>query len=232
MNPRKLVALALGLILTATVDAIEVHPTQLLLPRDKPVASLRIGNSDRQDVVVELTANRWLQRHGQDLLEPEPTLIVTPPLVHLTGGESRVIRIGLPAAPPGTDERAYRLVASVFPRADRAEGIRVRTEISLPVFVPAKDTIPVVDVTARPLSGARLCVSAANRGPVHARLAWVGPAPGDATSSPLFRYALPGQTVETCTRMPDTRAPLRAGVISGYGRYARTYEHILHPGAP
>jgi fimbrial chaperone protein len=187
--------------------ALEIAPTTVMLPRDRPVGMMRLANNSSAPATYELTVHGWSQEDGEDVLSPEPGLVVTPPVVSLDPNAESIVRIGL-LTPSGSDgsERTYRLLIRDISPVDHSSstGLRIRMEYLIPVFLPAQTPHPGIQVMATRVSSGALCVVLKNSGNTHQKLVGLQCLDTPAKSVSLQKYVLAASEAEVCTdQMPD-----------------------------
>ena len=195
---------------TATLPAqassmLEVSPIRIALPAERPMATLHLHNHGDRDTTIHLDAMRWRQENGEDIYEPDDTLLVTPPIVHLPGGEEQLVRIGF-AKPKtvATTDAAYRVFIREIPREKVVDAatVRVVLQIGVPVFVlPNHHAHAKIDWRVVRQPDGLFNIEAQNVGDVHVQVTKIdvrsvgGTAGAGAADMNIMRYVLPGSTV-------------------------------------
>lgn len=171
--PPLVAALALAAWAPALLAAeFAILPLKVALDRNTRSTEIVVRNDDRAPLRMQLQAMSWRQdADGKDQYEPAEGLIFFPRALEIPAGESRVVRVGVRAAPV-TREETYRLFFEQLPPAEPTPAptgatLRVLLRIGVPVFVaPAqidrKPEIPRLDLTA-----GRMQATLANAGNVH-----------------------------------------------------------------
>lgn len=120
----------------AFAGQLEISPTRLDLRPDARVTALKVLNSGRQPVTVQVRGFRWSQEGGNDRLADTTELIASPPIFELEPGRTQIVRVGLRSMPATAGEYSYRLLLDEIPSADRQAGqaLSLPLRISLPVF--------------------------------------------------------------------------------------------------
>lgn len=116
---------------------LSVNPVRLYVSKDEPITTLTLKNNGQKTVLVQLTPLRWLQ--AVDAIKTVDTgdLLVTPVIFQLPPQKSQLIRIAFKAKFDARYETTYRLLVSELPIAeisDKASGLHVLLQLSLPVF--------------------------------------------------------------------------------------------------
>ncbi|MBL8550611.1 MAG: molecular chaperone [Hyphomonadaceae bacterium] len=217
---RMLAALAVAFCLAPTLvcaqpqaRGLQVSPVIMSVREERPITSFRVRNSGAAETSIELAAMRWSQEGGEFVLEPTTDVIVAPSVFLLEPGREQIVRVGV-RGPPSGRERAYRIVLRELPRPDPVRRMRLRLEMSMPLFVAAETARGQLAVRrTRDESGAPAIVLE-NRGDAHLVLA-----DPSGRLAPLPRYLLPGARVtrplpagETSLALvaSDVRAPTPA----------------------
>jgi len=200
----------------------ELYPTTLVMPRDKPVATLHIKNSDSKAVVFEISGFDWRQNDSGDVLTPAEDLVITPPIISLAPGEAAIVRVGLLSADSGdANERAYRLLVDDVsgPKNNPSAGLNVRIQFVLPVFLAPADPAQSVELTAAPDADGRLCINGRNAGASHVKVVSLAAGEAPEKVSPQHQYILAGAQVHFCPETPVAgvhSGSLIAGIASAY----------------
>jgi fimbrial chaperone protein len=228
MLRRALVLAVLGLCSSASFAAaqarIEVSPVSVDLTIARPIASLRLRNTASTPAAFDARAYAWTQSDGQDQLAPASDLIVAPPAFVIAPGGEQIVRIATLAKTAPQTELAYRLLLSEAPLQNDAApaGLRLRLQLSLPVFLAPADRggapRPRVEYVS---AGQQRGVRIENVGAVHLILA---DAAFGAEKLSLPRYLLAGARVERPAPAagvlalsyldPDTQDSLRSDYAS------------------
>lgn len=206
MVGRRPVARLLGALLwlalgTAGASGLQVAPVSLTLTPGEHSQALWLSNSGEVPLHAQVRVYRWQQRDGQESLESTRDLVASPPMIEIAPGQTQLVRVVRPGAPPDDgEEAAYRLLINELP-LDRPEksGVDFVMEYSLPVFL-APSTRAGEQLRwslVRVANGTRLRVSNAGNG--HARLSALSVEGGGGTNAVadgLLGYVLPGSTME------------------------------------
>lgn len=195
---------------------ISVSPVRVELAAQQPIATLRVINRAARITRVQTEVYRWTQEGGQDHLDPDESLLVTPPIFEVGADSEQVVRLGFLDRPqtPAV-ETAYRIFFREIPRPGDAErGVQLLLRIGIPVFLlpehprPRLELLPVMN--AEQDSAA---VQLANVGNVHLRLDAVDWLKGDTViaEQQQLRYLHPGQQLHW--PMPDSAVRERADIL-------------------
>jgi fimbrial chaperone protein len=133
---------------------------------------LNMSNTGVEMLRFQLSAYEWKQkRDGQPDLLPTEEVVFFPQLFNLQPGEKRKIRVGS-IAPTGDVEKTYRLLVNQLPLPEseehpRPEGVRLVTNMSIPIFVEPSKLSRSGELTDLRLSEGKLTFRVRNTGNVH-----------------------------------------------------------------
>lgn len=183
----------------APAASLGVAPTRLAFGPGDRMVTVTLQNNAPAPVTIQVQTFAWPRTPATDDLEPTRDLIAVPPVVALEPNGKQVIRVALRRPVEGGGERAYRLLISEVPGADRSPGIGVRfaLRLSLPVFVTPEGAAAGPVWSARSGKGGDRVLVLANQGTAHLqvhRIALRAPGrsePAQVIESPA--YVLPGQ---------------------------------------
>lgn len=151
--------------------AIEILPTQLVLPAGKTSETLTVTNGRPMPAGFEITAFAWEQRpDGEMVLLPSDEIRVSPAELRLAPHEAGHITVDLAAAPPSTAEKTWRVRIRELPDRDKAEDeeIKVLATVTLPVFQqPSTAAAAAGAVESQGLAGGHLPFTVHNTGNRH-----------------------------------------------------------------
>jgi len=170
-------AAALLVILAAWTPAalageFTIVPLRVALDRGKRAAEVVVRNDDKAPLRMQLLAMSWHQdADGKDRYEPSDGLIYFPRALEIPPGESRLVRVGVRAAPV-TREETYRLFIEQLPPpaqdpSPKGATVRVLLRVGVPVFVAPAQPEHKAEVTRLELDGGRVRWTVANGGNVH-----------------------------------------------------------------
>jgi fimbrial chaperone protein len=122
-----------------------INPLRVSLDRSIRASEVVVRNDDTAPLRMQVEAMTWRQdAEGKDQYEPADGLLYFPRAMELAPGESRIVRVGVKAAPV-TQEDSYRLFIEELPLATPANAeaqgtsLRVFLRVGVAVFVaPAK----------------------------------------------------------------------------------------------
>jgi len=149
-----------------------IIPLRVTLDRASRSAEVTIRNEDTAPLRMQVEAMSWRQdANGTDQYEPAEGLIYFPRALEIPAGESRIIRVGVRAAPVSQEE-TYRLFIEQLPPpasdpAPAGATLRVLLRVGVPVFVaPAQiDRRPAI--TRFDLQAGQVDLAVTNAGNVH-----------------------------------------------------------------
>lgn len=173
----------------APSGGVRISPVMLEIARERRATSFRIENSGAAPRSFAVEAQAWRQDDGRDVLSPTEDLIVTPSVFEAAPGRAQIVRVALSLgrSAPGP-ERAYRLILTEIGADTPENGVRLRLQVSLPLFTRTGDAPAGALAASRTDDGVRIV----NVGATHVRLAeiFAGDAPLEATP----RYLLAGES--------------------------------------
>ncbi len=183
-----------------------INPLRVTLDRTTKASEVIVRNDDKTPLRMQVEAMTWTQSDdGPDRYEAAESLLFFPRTMEIPPGESRVIRVGVRAAPV-TREDAYRLFIEELPPATAADeagqgaSLRVFLRVGVAVFVAPAQPERKGEITRLAFADRRLEWTVANTGNVHIRADQVEVAGIGRDGSRLFthtfpeRYFLPGVT--------------------------------------
>jgi fimbrial chaperone protein len=192
-----LLCVALALRVSA-LDAAEftILPLRVDLDRTNRAAEIVIRNDDTAPLRLQLEAMSWQQdAEGRDHYEPGEGLTYFPRALEIPAGESRIVRLGVRAAPVSREE-AFRLFFEQLPPpteepAPSGARLRVLLRVGVPVFVAPLQPERKGEIAGLQMQGGRVRWVVANAGNVHfvadrAELVALG-----RDGSPLYSQQIP-----------------------------------------
>lgn len=137
----RLIALA-AVLMAASVGvgeaaSLRVSPTQVGLDPATGPATVRVWNTDRQPINVQVRVFKATMVNGRERLEATRDVVASPPMTQLRpGGENLVRVMRVSGAPVGGTER-YRLLVDELPDPSRLQAgtVNVLVRHSIPVTV-------------------------------------------------------------------------------------------------
>lgn len=171
-------ALLLSLVLGAWTPSLPagefaIVPLRVDLDRATRSAEVTVRNDDKAPLRMQVEAMAWRQdADGRDRYESTDGLIYFPRALELAPGESRIVRIGVRAAPVSREE-TYRLFIEQLPAPGQAAAatagasLLVLLRIGVPVFVAPAQIERRGQVTQLEIKGGQALFAVANVGNVH-----------------------------------------------------------------
>ena len=175
--PRLFSLLAVALLASAPAAAGEfvINPLRVTLDRTTRASEVVVRNDDTTALRMQVQAMTWTQNaEGADQYEPTESLLYFPRTMEIPPGESRIVRVGVRAAPV-TREETYRLFIEELPPASAAEeqaqgtSLRVYLRVGVAVFVAPAQPERKGEITRLGLKERRVEWAVANGGNVHIR---------------------------------------------------------------
>ncbi len=170
-----LAILAVSAAWTLPVAAGEfaILPLRLHLDRSTRAGEVTIRNQDTAPLRMQAQAMTWRQDDdGKDVYAPADDLIFFPRALEIPPGESRIVRVGVRAAPV-TREETYRLFLEQLPpaapeAAPVGASLRVLLRVGVPVFIaPAQAAERKASIGGPEIQAGQVRWSVANEGNVH-----------------------------------------------------------------
>ena len=119
-----------------------IGPVNIFLAPGHYNSYLTITNtSSTTNFNLSVSATKWSQHKGKDLLTPTKDIIVYPPIARIKPGQPQIFRIGLIKPLTATKEQTYRLIFKELPhnktkvKKKNSATVTVYYKISVPVFV-------------------------------------------------------------------------------------------------
>lgn len=231
--PRILALVAAWLLLMpmlAEAGEFVINPLRVTLDRSTRASEVVVRNEDRSPLRMQVEAMAWTQDDsGADQYAPAEGLLYFPRTMEIPPGESRIVRVGVRAAPV-TREESYRLFIEELPPATAAEdmaqgaSLRVFLRVGVAVFVAPAQPERKVQITRLALTGRLAAWTVENAGNVHLRAERVELTGRSREGATLFtqvfaeRYFLAGATRtlrfelphEWCAQLASMEATLLA----------------------
>ncbi len=192
--------------LTPLAEAAEftINPLLVRLDRTSRASEIVVRNDDRVPLRMQVQAMNWRQdADGRDQYEPADGLLYFPRAMEIPAGDSRVIRLGVKAAPVSKEE-SFRVFVEELPHPTAAgtvasgTSLQVVLRVGVPVFVAPVQVDRKGEIVRLGLTGSMAEWVVANTGNVHLRaerVEMVGLAPdGTRLFEEVFqeRYFLAG----------------------------------------
>lgn len=227
---RAILALILA-VLAARAPALHageftILPLRVMLDRAARAGEITVRNEDKAPLRVQIEAMSWRQdADGKDQYEPADGLLYFPRAMEIAPGESRIIRVGVRAAPVSREE-SYRVFIEELPPATPQSAppgtatLRVLLRVGVAVFVAPAQIERKGEIARLAVQGRSAEWAIVNTGNVHLRAERVQLAGYSRDGTELFvhefpeRYFLPGATKtlrfdlprESCGRLATLEA--------------------------
>jgi len=99
----------------ATAGDFVINPLRVTMDRTSRASEVSVRNDDTVPLRMQVEALTWRQdASGADQYEPAEGLLYFPRVLEIPPGESRIVRVGVRAAPVSREE-AYRLFFEELP---------------------------------------------------------------------------------------------------------------------
>lgn len=219
--------------LHASAGAFKVFPLKLELDPGQKTSSVRLVNTDKRDISVQLEGAQWGQSsEGVDQYLPTKDILFFPKIVTLKAGDEALIRIAYQGVARRGVEGTYRLFAQEIPDRAGGSGLNFALRLGIPVFIkPARDDIKGV-LAALTLDEGRLRVPVGNHGTRHFLVSRIRVRGVDAHAREVFMrevsgwYVLPGVTrqfnvdvpVEECRRSRELQVAVAFAAVERHAR--------------
>lgn len=208
----------------ALAGGFTVSPVLISLEAGQRSTAVTLTSGSDQPQRIQAEVYRWSRVNGVDVLEPEPRLLLNPPLFDLAPGAAQVVRLGFKAQalPSPERESAYRVIFQEVPHpeAGGASQLNMVLRVSVPAFAAPRAPQRGQAWKAYP-SEAGLQLEFENRGNVHLRVANLRvrqPPSGEELTAQGFVYVFPGQTQRwTLPAQVAAGSPLLVDVLSDDG---------------
>lgn len=163
-------ALLCLLSLPAAAGSFRISPTLADIPPGVTMATFRVQNSGGASLTVQVTAKKWGQHNGKDILVDTDTLLVVPPISTIAPGDTQVVRIAFQGRRPG-HELAYRVFFHEVPPPPPpgTVGLQTALRMSIPLFFAPAEKAGELDWEVRRVADGKLRLDVHNRGTRFAR---------------------------------------------------------------
>ncbi len=152
-----------------------INPLHVTLDRTQRASEILVRNDDNVPLRMQVQAMNWRQdADGQDQYEVADGLLYFPRTMEIPPGDSRVIRVGVRAAPTARED-TYRVFVEELPPAVPASAappgasLQVLLRVGVPVFVAPAQSDRKVEITRLELRGTSAEWAVVNTGNVHLR---------------------------------------------------------------
>jgi fimbrial chaperone protein len=135
-----MIAAMLALACLATTDAnaasLRVAPVMLDVAGGAATTTLRVWNTDKAAVKIQVRVYRWTRDGNEDILTPTKDVVVSPPLSSLKPGGENLIRIVRVADAPLSGRESYRVLVDQLPdpKGKKAGVVSVLVRHAIPLY--------------------------------------------------------------------------------------------------
>ncbi len=147
-------------------------PVSIEVPAPGAAATLQLRNVGTAPLNAQIRVFRWVQKNGQEKLEPTDDVVASPPITSLAPKTDYTVRLIRVTKQPITGGESYRLFVDELPDpASRRNGaVTLVLRYSIPVFFYPREATDAKLVWSVEQRGGRVYVSAANHSDRHARI--------------------------------------------------------------
>lgn len=181
----------------AIAGEFAINPLRVTLDRGTRASEVVVRNDDRQPLRMQVEAMAWTQdAAGADQYVASDGLLFFPRTMEIPPGESRIIRIGIRAAPVSRED-TYRLFIEELPPAAAPEAaaqgtsLRVFLRVGVPVFVAPATSERKGAITQLTFAGRQVTWTVENSGNAHMRADLVELTGRSAAGEVLFTHVFP-----------------------------------------
>ena len=129
--------LAATCLMTADASAASLRVAPVVLDAGTAATTtLRVWNTDKAPVKIQVRVYRWTRDGNDDVLTPTKDVVVSPPLSSLKPGGENLIRIVRVAEAPVSGREAYRVLVDQLPdpKARKAGVVSVLVRHAIPLY--------------------------------------------------------------------------------------------------
>jgi len=156
----------------AAASEFVINPLRVGLDAQRKSGEFVVRNEGAAPLRMQLQAMRWTQdADGRDQYEADESLIYFPRAMEIPPGESRVVRVGVKAAPVSRED-TYRLFVEELPPAALPEGgatLLVLLRVGVPVFVAPVQVDRNATIDGLAVKRGEAGFAVVNAGSVHVR---------------------------------------------------------------
>lgn len=153
-----------------------INPLRVTLDRNSRSSEVVVRNDDSAPLRMQVEGMSWSQdAEGKDRYTAADGLLYFPRTMEIPPGESRIVRVGVRAAPV-TREATYRLFLEELPgppddatKPGEGASLRVYLRVGVAVFVAPAQAERSAQITKLALGGGEAELVIANTGNVHVR---------------------------------------------------------------
>ena len=196
----------------AHAASLQISPVMINLRAAQTATGISLQNDGDTPIYGQVRVFLWDQKGGDDVLTPTDELIASPPVMQIAPKSTQTIRLVRRSAAAAGPERQYRVLIDEVPTsAEAREGVSIKLQYSVPVFVAATapDVAPQLAWQFFRRDGAWF-LRVTNSGTLHAQIGATTLATSDGKqyelSKGLLGYALAGRQREWRLALAPTLA--------------------------
>lgn len=195
-----LLALA-GLFIAAKASAasLQMYPVTINFCNREPVTAVYVKNTGEGSIGAQLRVYKWQQQGQKEVLTPDSTLIVSPPIATIPPGKEQLVRI-VSTAPVVSDgpEQSWRLLVDELPDSTHPQSrqqVHFLMRYSVPIFFSCPGQTPALSALHASLDKRSHRLVIRNSGSHHLKLSNVSMTAAGKNhliTKGLLGYVLPG----------------------------------------
>ena len=206
--------------------ALEISPIRLDLSNQQPITSFTLTNKASSTATnLQITVKKWTQKNGQDIYSQTEDLLVTPPILVIPPGASRIVRLGLRRSADLTHELSYRIFINEIPSYNdkKNSGISMLLQLSVPVFIaPLSTATSQLCWHAQKLATHQLKITLNNCSTQHIKISQLKVSSKSSLKPEInqetFVYLLPLQTKSWIFPWPSFTKTINITTITDWGK--------------
>lgn len=118
--------------------SLQISPVMINLRAAQNATGVSLQNNGDVPIYGQVRVFVWDQKGGDDVLTPTDELIASPPVMQIAPKSAQTIRLVRRSGAEGGPERQYRVLIDEVPTtAEAREGVAIKLQYSVPVFVAA-----------------------------------------------------------------------------------------------
>lgn len=137
--------------MSASYTGVSIDPVQMYIhsqAKQKTTTVTLESKDETEPRIFEVKAFKWTQKgNGENVLEPDETLILNPKNFILQPGGKQTIRVGfnrpLESVLTGNQEGAWRIMIDEIPQAVKESSVNFLLSFNLPLFVGKQEDTQV-----------------------------------------------------------------------------------------
>jgi fimbrial chaperone protein len=130
-----MIAFACLAVGSAGAASLRVAPVMLQVT-GSATTTLRVWNTDKSALRIQVRVFRWTREGGEDILTPTKDVVVSPPISTLKPGVENLIRVVRVAKTPLAGRESYRVLVDQLPdpKAKKAGVVSVLVRHAIPLY--------------------------------------------------------------------------------------------------